>query len=80
MRSHLSGRTLADMPLSPDQLDDFIRSYESAFNERLTPDQANELFDRLLDLYARIKRVSDQDAQLPVIEAEGDELPRGTGA
>lgn len=66
------------MPLSPDQLNDFITSYENAFNERLTPDQAHELFDRLLDLYARIKRVADQEPELPTIEALGgdEQSPR----
>lgn len=53
--------------LRKDQLEDFIRSYENAFNERLAPDQANELFDRLLDQYAGIKRVSDlaDEAEAP---------------
>lgn len=65
------------MPLSPDQLDDFIASYKNAFNERLTPDQANEIFDRLLDLYARIKRVADEEPELPTIDTLGeDERPR----
>jgi hypothetical protein len=48
------------MPIHRDHLDDFINAYENAFNEQLTPDQAHELFDRLLDLYSRIKRVSDR--------------------
>jgi hypothetical protein len=66
------------MPLSADQLEDFITSYENAFNERLTPDQANELFDRLLDLYARIKRVSDEsdDASGSKAPDEDQELNR----
>lgn len=76
----LPGRTLGRMPLAPDQLDDFIRSYESAFNELITPDQANELFDRLLDLYARIRRVSDHTTQLPTIEADNDDLSTATKA
>jgi hypothetical protein len=69
------------MPLSDDQLDDFITSYENAFNERLTPDQANELFDRLLDLYARIKRVAEGNPDLPIIDALGeDESPHRRAA
>ena len=68
------------MPLSPDQLDDFITSYENAFNERLTPDQANELFDRLLDLYARIRRVAEQEPELPTIDALGEDHRLGRQA
>ena len=47
------------MQLHGDELTDFIQAYENAFNERITPAQANELYLRLLHLYASIKRVAD---------------------
>lgn len=48
------------MPLYGDELTDFIQAYENAFNERITAAQANELYLRLLQLYASIKRVADE--------------------
>lgn len=45
------------MPLSGDELEDFIKTYENAFNERITAEEANEMFSRLLHLYRRIKRM-----------------------
>ena len=47
------------MQLHGDELTDFIQAYENAFNERITPAQAKELYLRLLHLYASIKRVAD---------------------
>ena len=38
-------------------LDDFIRAYENAFNARLTPEEANALYVRLLHLYRSIKPI-----------------------
>lgn len=48
------------MQLHGDELTDFIQAYENAFNERITPAQAKELYLRLLHLYASIKRVADE--------------------
>ncbi|MDO1560116.1 hypothetical protein Q0812_11830 [Brevundimonas sp. 2R-24] len=48
------------MLLEGEQLQDFIRSYEIAFNERLSVAEANELYLRLLNLYTSIKRVADE--------------------
>lgn len=46
------------------ELEDFIRTYEIAFNERLTHDEAIDMLTRLTDLYRRIRRVSAEvDAQ-----------------
>lgn len=54
------------MHLQEPHLTDFIQSYEHAFNERITPAQANELYLRLLHLYASIKRVAaETTADLP---------------
>jgi hypothetical protein len=50
------------MQLDGEQLEDFIKSYENAFDERITAEQANEIHARLLDLYARIKKVHDEDS------------------
>ena len=48
------------MQLHGDELTDFIQAYENAFNERITPAPANELYLRLLHLSASIKRVADE--------------------
>lgn len=53
------------MPLAGDELEDFIRTYENAFNERITPEEANEMFSRLLHLYRRIKRLQDDPEAAP---------------
>jgi hypothetical protein len=47
------------MPLSGEELEDFIKTYENAFGERMTAEEASELFVRLLHLYRRIKKVSE---------------------
>lgn len=57
------------MPLQGEELDDFIRSYENCFGERLTAEEANELFVRLLHLYQSIKPIAAEGESEPVIEA-----------
>ena len=54
------------MHLQEPHLTDFIKAYEHAFNERITPAQAHELYARLLNLYAAIRRVpTDNDPTAP---------------
>jgi len=45
--------------MQPDEthLTDLIRVYEGSFGEPLSLEEARDLYDRLLDLYARLKRV-----------------------
>ena len=51
------------MPLKPEDRDDFIRRYEIALSVRLTPDEADELFDRLQLLYSDLKVGDDGDVR-----------------
>jgi len=45
--------------MQPDEthLTELIRVYEGSFQKPLTLEEARDLYDRLLDLYARLKRV-----------------------
>ena len=55
------------MPLKPEDREEFIRRYEIALSVRLTPDEADELYDRLQLLYRDLKVTDDVDdrAQRP---------------
>ncbi len=59
------------MPLQGDALEDFIRTYEIAFNEHLTAAEANEMYARLLHLYRSIRKVPESYAD----EAEEGAAP-----
>lgn len=68
------------MALTGDDLKDFIEAYENAFGERLTVEQANELFFRLLHLYRLIRRTNAGTiAEGPVADRGGDEEPTREG-
>lgn len=58
------------MPLSPEELDEFKKHYENAFNIRLSDDEAVELADRLDELY---RIVLDRSAA-------AEDLPKPKGA
>lgn len=45
------------MLLPPEKLDEFMRAYEEAFDEKITSEAATEMFLRLLSLYRRIAAV-----------------------
>jgi hypothetical protein len=64
------------MKLEGEALEDFIKGYVNTFNERLTPEAANELHARLLDLYERIRRVPEEwHAKQPEASNDPNDAP-----
>lgn len=53
------------MTLAGDELEDFKRTYENAFQKRLSDDEARELAERLKDLYRTVLRRSAPAGEEP---------------
>jgi hypothetical protein len=72
------------MTLAGDELEDFKRTYENAFQVRLSDEEAHELAERLKDLYRTVLRRSAPDGaeprpvQPPWAGNKGSAAPPGT--
>ena len=53
------------MTLAGDELEDFKRTYENAFQVRLSDEEARELAERLKELYRTVLRRSTSAAEEP---------------